>query len=597
METVTSPLVTAGGERAVAGALALLSFGLLFATRSAQQLRDSLVYAYSAQTGTELWHPHHLIYSPAVRLVWRAMQSVCAECDAVLAGQLHNALWVVLGVAAFFLLTRRIAPLAWAIAAALLLLAGRGTWELATQTTMYAPSAALLTLLAALLLPPERMNRKRMLTLALVLALAVLYHQSNVLFVLPLAVFLLAERGKEGGRTWLTVTLLAGVLVLATYVAAFLSVHGSWSTAEFVRFCLSYTSEICLGGECKASPDQWGTTSNLSLTGLVLLLNSLLWNYVLLPEVLNLVAAPLLGLGLVALTVYHLLRVLHGAPQRALRLLCLVWLWVYILFFWWWLPSYQHPLLSTVVPALLLLLLALREAATWWDGRGRWQVEGPLLAALSGVILLLAARNFQGRIYPLMASTGDSYTEAAALVSETAQDCTFLTSYHIWNHLRYYFGVETALQAKHPMSFFYANEPLPDHYALEKANCVAVEAHYLLPDYVNQDYEPQENVEDIAPTATAGAPVGSNGYTVPERWLTFAGWLLDFEYAGGSVVSSRDFRVVEVADEQQYFVLSEPASRRSVDGLADLFRQLDLALGEPAEPFQAWLSSAGAEFE
>lgn len=551
-------------------ALSTFAFLLLFLTRAVEQTRDSLVYAYAAKTGIDLFHPHHLLYTPTVRLILLALQPFCASCDAVLAGQIHNILWSIAGIAGFYFLMRRFWPAA-ALSAALGLLVTRGYWELSTQTTMYVPSAALLTLAALVLVKIGEDGPAPVHTLLLsaLFAAAVLYHQSNILFALPLAVYLMP--GRWGLRTLATVLALSGAAVLGIYILVFLATHETWSLSQFLRFCISYTSEVCLGGQCKSSPEDWGSLDNLSPTGLNLLISSLLWNLIVVPEAIERFVLPLFGQSFLAFTGWHVLQLLRRAESAKVRVFALVWVLTYTLFFLWWLPSYQHPFVVILPPAVLLVALSVRDIL----GRPSTVSRRAYLAAALAlfVVLVTGGRNLQARILPLHRSPGDSYMEAVALNSLAAPDCTIFTSYRTWNHLRYYFDRTNAVQAKHPMSYFYSQEPLPATYQLLPGSCVYAAAMFVLPSFVHDDF--------------SGG--GLDGYQAPAAWLTYISWLFDFDYSEQKVTSSRDFSAVQLSGGETYLILLP--NRQPVDGLDTLFHRLDSELKDPARPFDSWLSS------
>lgn len=557
--------------------LALLAGGLvfllLFLTRAAEQTRDSLVYALAAKTGVETFHPHHLIYTPVVRLIYQALSPLCPGCDAVFAGQVHNMLWAAVGIAALFYLLSSLWNTRMALAALVLFVGLRGYWELATQTTMYVPGAAvLITLSAVLLTARPKMGFGRAVLLGVLLALAILYHQANVLFVLPLGVYLAAAGGKAGLRPGALILALAGGLTLGAYLLVYLRTAGGFSLAGFIDYCLAYTSEICLGGLCKASPEGWGALSNLSAGGLQLALGSLVWNVVVLPERLELLAAPFFGLGVLALAGWHVVHLARRSADGPLRLFALTWLGAYFVFFWWWLPDYQHPFVVVMAPLSLLGFLALRDAARWQLGR-QAITQGGLLAIL-GAALVLGGRNFQARILPLNRSLGDAYHEAAALHAAAPHDCVFLTSYRTWNHLRYYFDRQTAVQARHPLSFFTQGLPLPAEYRLADHPCVLAATTFLLPTFVQDDYSDD--------------PV--DAYRYPDRWLAYLAWLLDVR-PDGEGFTSREFNVLQFAEGDPYLRLLP--TRRPAASLDELFARLDDALADPTRPFQSWHGQVG----
>lgn len=571
----TRPLSVSRAKYLLAGGLLFL---VLLLTRAAEQNRDSLVYAYAARTGTELFHPHHLIYSPAVRLVYLAIRPLCPGCDAVFAGQVHNILWSAAGALALFAILRRVWGPPAALAGSLLLVSLRGYWELSTQTTMYVPGAALLALLSAALLaapprPSTGLRPGRLALLAGLLALAVLYHQANVLFAAPLGVYLVAARGKRGLREWLVIAGLAGLAALAVYVLVYLLTAGAPSLPGFVRFCLSYTSEICLGGTCKTSPDGWGSLGNLSPGGLRQLLSSLTWNVVVLPAGVEPLALPVVGLGILALTGWHAVQAIRRPANRPLRLFCLAWFYAFTIFFFWWLPSYQHPFAAGLVPLIILSVLALRDGrALLPESAGRQRAAA---AVLAGLALLLAGRNFSTRVLPLNRSRGEAYQEAAALHASAPAGCVFLTSYRTWNNLRYYFDSPTAVQARHPLSFFTLGQPLPEAYHIADQPCVYAAVAFLLPTFTDEDYSDD--------------PV--NAYQTPDRWLAYLSWLLDIRPAGApdGAVTSRDFVVVTAGEDALYLRLLP--TRRADDSLEALFLRLDAALQDASQPFFSWYST------
>lgn len=556
----------------LAGGLIFLG---LFLTRAAEQTRDSLVYALAAKTGEEMFHSHHLIYTPAVRLFYLVIQPFCPGCDAVFAGQIHNILWAAVGILALFHLVKNIWGFRSALITTLLFMGLRGYWELSTQTTMYVPGAAILTLMSAVLLSRDFKNLPfpvgwSVLSAGL-LALAILYHQANILFVLPLGVYLFAAGGKFGLRAWLYVVILAGLVTLFSYLLVYLLTTSSWSVSGFIRYCLAYTSEICLGGLCKASPDSWGSLGNLSAAGLSQLLSSLFWNVLVLPDQFASLALLVFGLAVLALTGWHAVQILRRASDWALRLFCLTWFYTYTVFFFWWLPSYQHPFVIVMIPLSLLGVLAVRDITVLIPER-KW-VERLAASAAILAVLVIAGRNFQTSIFPLHQSMGDSYQEAAVLDTSAPPDCVFLTSYRTWNNLRYYFDRQAAVQAKHPLSFFHLNEPLPAEYQFANQPCVYVATTFLMPTYVSEDYSDD--------------PI--NAYQTPDRWLAYLTWLFDIQPDGQTqMITSRDFEVVNIEDGDPYLRLLP--TRHASQGLGDFFQQLDAALDASSQPFMSWFS-------
>lgn len=578
----------------------IFTFLLLFITKSAQQTRDSLVYAQSAKTGVDMFHPHHLLYTPVIHAVFLLLSPRCPSCDAIFAGQFHNILWATAAILSFFLIVKHLlGSTLLSLLGAILLLVTRGFWELSTQTTMYVPAASILALLVAILLVRRegRLAFGRATMIMLLFALSVLYHQANILFALPLGYYLLTTEGKQGWKVAAGIIFVAGIVVLSVYILVFISTQGVWSIGEFIRFCLSYTSQICLGGQCTVRPDNWGTVNNLGMAGIRSLIESLLWNFIISPQSLNFVFIPLFTLSIIILIIWNIRQVIKRAAYGQMRGFLLVWLMSYVLFFFWWLPDYQHPFVITLLPILLLLLLTLRDSIGWLVGPlgftqylslGNKAINPNAInflaaTALLFVILIFSARNFYVTIFPLQQFESDSYLEASELMVKVPQNCIILTNYRVWNHLRYYFDREEGtIQGRHPLSHFYQQIPLPELYHFNNEACVAVLAEYVDPNY---------NLEGF--TAFA-----ANGYSEPAAWLAYMGWLFDFEHdANNKLVVSREFKIITLSEGDPYIFFLP--SKKKVNGLGELFQNLDNQinghLDAEENSFQSWLITAHVE--
>jgi hypothetical protein len=203
----------------------------------------------------------------------------------------------------------------------------------------------------------------------------------------------------------------------------------------------------------------------------------------------------------------------------------------------------------------------------------------PIAAAAAILfIALILTRNFYAAVFPLHQPESDSYLEAAELTGLAPPECVFLTSYRVWNHLRYYFDRDQkTIQAKHPMGYFYQYQPLPEQYQLKQATCILVKAQYVTPGFTLTDY------------------AAANGYNAPSEWLAYMEWLFNFEYdSNHTLVAGRKFELIALDEGDPYLLLS--SSRMEVNGLDGLFQSLDNQinghLGRETNPFQTWLATA-----
>ena len=553
--------------------LALFSALVLFAWRAAQQTADSLDYALSARTGREIFHPHHLLFTPMIRLARLLISSLGGGEDPLLAGQLHNIVASVIVLIACHEIVRR-----WTgsslggVAAALLLLACRGFWLYSTLVEVYLPATACLALLVLLVTQEERLSTGRVLAGGLLLALAVLYHQPSVLFCAPLAYwFFIAPRGRgwKGGASML---FIAGLLTATAYLLAFLGpaalrgggeslAAGEPTPARFIRFCLAYAFHPVAG---------WGTARNLSVLGLGRLLHSQLRNVTTFPWSLRALFIPGTGLLLLLLGGWHLRSIRADRPRRRERIFLLVWIVSYYLFFLWWFPGEKEFFITPLLPLVLLISLAamdLRDRSGGWSrSRLRLLIPLSLLPAL-----LLGAVNLHGTILPYHRSRGPAYQEASELArSDVPAGCWIFADYTVAENLRYYFGREKAREGVMPLYHFYEGRSLPRELAEAAGGCLAIDLEYVSPEF------------------SAG---GVTGARQPGQWFSYLKWLLGAEKAGsGGGISIRSFRVVDLAEGKRYLLLT--ASREIAEGWRGVFRRLDAGLAglqDAKGPFARWL--------
>src|SRR5439155_2894544 len=299
--------------------------------KASQQTADSLDYAVSARTGRAIYHPHHLLFVPLVRVVREGVAFLGMSPDPVAAGQLHNVFWAVVAVLSMFLLAEHLlSSTTGGVVAALFLLPARGFWLYSTQMEAYVPATGALALLAAWLLRRGRSPATPLLGVAvsLLLTLCILYHQSNVFICVPLAYWLVGEKGgRDPRRLWILG--LSGVMVLLAYLLAFLhaDVEGSVPPLSpagsdpvldrFVRFCLAYAFLPNPG---------WGTARNFSVLGVGRLIHSQIRDILTFPWSLRFLVIPGFATGLAGLVSWHAVQARRGAGLAAERRFLLIWL-------------------------------------------------------------------------------------------------------------------------------------------------------------------------------------------------------------------------------------------------------------------------------
>lgn len=376
---------------------------LLWWWQSAGQTPDGLSYLLDVRRGTQMWHPHHLIYVP----VARALHSL-ASLPPLSAGLVQNLAALPLLVWAAHGIARRLLPGPWQPWAAVgVLLATRGVLFYATHIETYLPALAwsAVTLRVALNHPP------RVLALAGALILAVLYHQTNVMLVAPLLAMAGLRRSRQLAMA--KVSLLAAAVVLTAYLAAWRS---DAAGAPFVDFVTTYA---------RAAVPSWGRWDNFGPNGLLSLGLSQSLNLMPTPKWL---AAPML-LAITLLALWHVGRLRAPGDELApLRRFALAMLLCYLAFFLWWMPTDSDFFLATVLPLWVLALLLWRDLGA--GPRLRW---APAAAAV-----VLFSVNFGFTVRPLHRDPGPEHAAAVALHGSAPASAVLVVGYATEQELLYH---------------------------------------------------------------------------------------------------------------------------------------------------------------
>lgn len=526
-------------DAAIATALGAFTAVLLLATRAQQLSGDSLAYAVAIRSGTGLFHPHHLLFSPIVRALYLPLAALHDGFDAILVAQLHNVAWAVVAVVSVYAIVAKMQgsrPLA--AAAALGLLACRGFAVFATEVEVYVPAAGCAALLLLSLLRGAGAGR-----IGLLLALLVFYHQSNVLFSLPLLVFLAWNGERPRIRAGLRAVALAGTLALAGYVMAYLSAGGS---PGFVEYTLRYAV-------VEGFSPKWGTAEHVGGGGVAALFDSQAWNLVQTQPAGAARAA--VRIFLTALVAYSVWRIARRPRDEAYRAALVLWLLVYGAFFLWWLPDEHEFFVVTLVPIVLLVAKALGT-------QGKGLVAAGLLFASVAVLL---PRQVLGSLLPAHRTRGAAY-EIAREYAAAAPDCIQLNGRQVIQALRYYFDLEpeATVNIKLARRCFVRTDAESTVEPLPAARCVAVPLSEALP------------------------PGGRTGrvYDDPLGWLGYYRWLFRLEIHEGRLrapaVTVRRLPSGPPLLEQE----GPPVEFRDLADFFDSFGR-----GERLDEFGAWLEA------
>ena len=317
---------------------------------------DALSYVLDVdrKPWTEMFHPHHLAYGPLGALSLTIARAFGYTGTAAEPLQIVNALAGAFGIAAFFLVTKRLTYRTDAALIAALLLGGSyAYWYYAVEVEVYTVAVCFLILCLALLIRLIRQPTVgTWIALGIVQTLAVLFHQTNVLLSVPaLIVWLIPfTRGRKSVSTtiwqqafpFVLYVLTVGSLVALSYgLVGLISGFRSWE--QFSWWMTSYARTGWWGGpinETKWEKLGQGLSETLAQPGGALL------------------ALLLVGLG-----------VAHGRALvvRYWRLMIVLisWLLAYGIFFLWWEPDNIEFWIASLPPVLLLLALALTNTQPW----------------------------------------------------------------------------------------------------------------------------------------------------------------------------------------------------------------------------------------
>lgn len=534
--------------------LAVMAYYALFFTRGIQQTGDSLGYALSIKTGEGLFHPHHLLYNPLVRPFYLILSAINSSCDAILAAQLHNILWAILAVLAAYILINHLYQSRRAgILAGLCLLLTRGFWGYTTQVEVYVPATACLIILVSHVITQKSllMKKKDQIYMAVIFSMAIFFHQTNVLFCIPLAFYLIAEHGKSGFKVWLNIMIFSFIIVSSAYIIAFVISTGTLRLRWFKRFLFSYV---------KFKNPEWGKFSHFGPGGIRQLLESQVSTITVWPSTL---AVSLAGAVMMA---WHTIQIWKKNQYYKIRLFMIIWLIVYYLFFLWWLPSDSEFFIVTLVPIILLLFIFIFDLLNikYWTLGTRHDIVILILTLIFCFFTFVNLFN----VLRYHRSIGEDYKEAGRLMNITPPNCYILSTFSVYQHIRYYYNYNNTLILPH--QYFYYHQTLPEKHRAIKNRCITISMEYILPGYT----------------------IGSmNGQTHPKEWMEWLNWLFNFQYnEAGHPVSCREFATF--SSRKNAYLLIRPV-QMPIEGLDDLFTMLDNAVqnlaGEDATPFMSWL--------
>ncbi len=337
--------------------VALTSLVVYGATLTQVHTFDALSYILdvSRKPWQQLFHPHHLAYGP-----FGALIVSLARTDTAQALQWANAIAGSLGSAVLCaIIYRRWLRVDLALLGALSCAFSYAYWYYAVEVEVYTLATLCLLVVLWLVIEPHPAERRWRVSLAVALAGAVLFHQTNALLAIPLLVRAWpgVRTGGTARRGWLAAGAGGILLVAGAYLAVIIGVSGFTSYTAAHHWLFEYVDSGWWGGNASFSDVLLGLSDTL-VAG---------WG-------------TYIGIILVVLTT----AVWSSTRTVIKNWWLLIWLMTYGVFFSWWEPD-NIEFWIAVTPIAIILILTPYATLKQWDVRFVGAVV--LLAVTFGVNL------------------------------------------------------------------------------------------------------------------------------------------------------------------------------------------------------------------
>ena len=440
------------------GVLIALTVGMWFAFSGIFHEADSLGYAYNIREGSGLFHPHHLLPMVVIRWLWETV----GFGDVIRVAQVHNLIhWVAVVLLMYALTLRLLGRVSWALLAGLSLILAFDFIRYSLWVEVYVPATAWMLGAMYVLSLKQPLSVLHLVGVAVCWAMAVLYHQTHVLWAIPLMVYSVRTRQILSGGM---ILVMSGALVLGCYVYAVFIHSGSITWENFQQFVFAYAY---------APYDNWGSFQNLKLEGWVSLFNS--QTDVFLhkgSDIFSLITLAVLGWNGYQLRKYH--------PGAEWRLFLWVLVLVYYAFNAWWLPGEEEFFISTA-PILALLFWMMMADIRWKYVKNIPRRLGLIVGGVLIVgIFLLGNLPF---LREMLDKTDPQYEQAVWVNQVASNGCRIVVGHSdTWANLQYYFNRRELIGMDYIQAHFYG-APQPDFPSVNDSPCLFTDLEHLQPGF------------------------------------------------------------------------------------------------------------------
>lgn len=324
-------------------AFLFVAFGTFYwLTRIRQHTYDGWTYVMSAQIGSDsLFHllfPHHLMYHPLMFAIAELAKWTGLSGGSLGPLEVANVLIATSCSVLFYATCRRSFDRAAALGLVGLLSVSNAYWRYASEVEVYHFSLIFQLVLVNLLLDLRRgqfLNHRKMVTVGVVFACAVLAHQTNFLLAILISFIVLSDPSplRKRAQSLFTFSVVSAAILLMSYGLAVVAL--GYRSLRDIAFWL--TAYAHLG--------TWGKlVRNSASDSLTTQVNS----FVQLRDV----SAFVLVLSVLG---FILIAILAVRRDLGLAQICLGWYLPNLLFFSWWEPGNKEFWISSL-PAMLILL-------------------------------------------------------------------------------------------------------------------------------------------------------------------------------------------------------------------------------------------------
>lgn len=504
--------------------LAMTSILLLFSFQSEMQEGDSLSFAYDISVGKGMAHPHHLLFSPIVWLIYKTVGLFFSDFTALAAAKLHNILWGSAGVTLTYYVGKKLFRYRYtAVLLSLSMLISLHYEIFSSLCEVYIPAMVCTIAVFYFCLTSEGIkSKKHSLFAAAFLSLAILYNQASILMVPALLLFYYFDN-----RKGILYILIAGVLILFLYIISYSWQENNISVTGFIKFVFAYL--------VNAEPE-WGTASNFSTRGVLQLLHSQLSVIVKIEDATA--SNPVFAYGSLLIVAFclHIIQCFKTQHFKKQRILLMTWILSYYFFILWWTPGYEL-LIPMIFPVLLLFTWLVTDVIRWiLDGNPDTLSKNSFLTLIVIVTVYLLIRVWTIN-YPEFVryhnSPDPAKLEADWDMKNIEPGYQIIQGYGPQIGLLYYHHYTETIEVDRFLSCFFFNEKMEDYLKLKPGKGRLIPIWYLNPYYEHGNI---------------------SGMTHPKNWMKFFNYLFDYEKLNGDSIRMNQW-TLNIPDSSQQSLL------------------------------------------